>query len=324
MALFAARSRLRLRWPRRARASALCVVAAFASAIAAAPLAIAAGQSPPALLLANLYRADPDLRDWWVSEKLDGVRSFWDGQQLLTRGGERIAAPSWFTAGWPAEPMDGELWAGRDRFEQASAAVRRQTPDDAAWRELRFMVFDLSARGGPFDARIPAIGQQVQALHQEWVQAVGQRKVASQAELQALLRSTVAVGGEGLMLHRGASLYRAGRSGDLLKLKTRLDADARVVAVLPGRGKYQGAMDALRVEAVDSAGERTGLRFKLGTGFSDAERRAPPAVGTFVTYRFRDLNTSGVPRFASFLRVRGDLGDPAGAPDRSPRHFTRQ
>ena len=314
----AARSRSRLRFPRRGWIPAFLTVAALASAADAAPPATAAGHGPPALLLANLYRADLDLRDWWVSEKFDGVRGYWDGTQLLTRGGETVAAPAWFTAGWPAVPMDGELWAGRGRFEQASAAVRRRTPDDAAWRGLRFMVFDLPAHGGPFAERIPAIEQLVAGLRQEWVQPVAQRQLTSHAELHALLRNTVAAGGEGLMLHRGASAYQAGRPGDLLKLKLHLDAEARVLAVLPGRGKYEGLMGALLVEPVDDAGQRSGARFKLGSGFTDAERRAPPAVGTLVTYRYRALNTSGVPRFATFLRVHIDLASPPAEPPRSP------
>ena len=100
----------------------------------------------PALLLAGRYRPGIDLRDWWVSEKYDGVRAHWDGRQLRTRGGERIAAPAWFTAGWPALPMDGELWAGRGRFEHAQSAAAREQPDDAQWRALRYMVVDLPAQ----------------------------------------------------------------------------------------------------------------------------------------------------------------------------------
>lgn len=294
-------------------------LAVLLSLLVTASSVAAAGHALPALSLAKIYRADLDLSDWWVSEKYDGVRGYWDGTRLLTRGGETVAAPAWFTAGWPATPMDGELWAGRGRFEQASGTVRQQTPDDAAWRAMRYMVFDLPAHGGPFDARIPAIAQLVGDLNQAWVQPVAQRKVASHAELQALLRSTAAAGGEGLMLHRAASVYRSGRSDDLLKLKPYLDAEARVLAVLPGRGKHHGAMGALRVEAVDAAGQATGLRFRLGTGFTDAQRRAPPAVGTLITYRYRDLNPSGVPRFASFLRIRSDFADAVPAAD--PFHF---
>lgn len=255
----------------------------------------------PALLLAGRYRPGIDLRDWWVSEKYDGVRAHWDGRQLRTRGGERIAAPPWFTAGWPALPMDGELWAGRGRFEHAQSAAAREQPDDAQWRALRYMVFDLPAHPGSFDERLAALRAAVSALDHTWVQAVPQRKVAGDAELQALLREVVRGGGEGLMLHRGASLYRAGRGDDLLKLKTHDDAEARVIAHVPGKGKHAGRLGALMVETPE------GRRFALGTGFTDAQRADPPPVGSWVTYRFRGLHEgSGLPRFASFLRVRSD------------------
>lgn len=255
----------------------------------------------PALLLAGRYRPGIDLRDWWVSEKYDGVRAHWDGRQLRTRGGERIAAPPWFTAGWLALPMDGELWAGRGRFEHAQSAAAREQPDDAQWRALRYMVFDLPAHPGSFDERLAALRAAVSALDHTWVQAVPQRKVAGDAELQALLREVVRGGGEGLMLHRGASLYRAGRGDDLLKLKTHDDAEARVIAHVPGKGKHAGRLGALMVETPE------GRRFALGTGFTDAQRADPPPVGSWVSYRFRGLHEgSGLPRFASFLRVRSD------------------
>ena len=266
--------------------------------LAVAPRAFA---DAPALLLAGRYRPGIDLRDWWVSEKYDGVRAHWDGRQLRTRGGERIAAPAWFTAGWPALPMDGELWAGRGRFEHAQSAAAREQPDDAQWRALRYMVFDLPAHPGSFDERLAALRAAVSALDHTWIQAVPQRKVAGDAELQALLREVVRGGGEGLMLHRGASLYRAGRGEDLLKLKTHDDAEARVIAHVPGKGKHAGRLGALMVETPD------GRRFALGTGFTDAQRADPPPVGSWVTYRFRGLHEgSGLPRFASFLRVRSD------------------
>ena len=266
-------------------------------------LAVAQGAfaDAPALLLAGRYRPGIDLRDWWVSEKYDGVRAHWDGRQLRTRGGERIAAPAWFTAGWPALPMDGELWAGRGRFEHAQSAAAREQPDDAQWRALRYMVFDLPAHPGSFDERLAALRAAVSALNHTWIQAVPQRKVAGDAELQALLREVVRGGGEGLMLHRGASLYRAGRGDDLLKLKTHDDAEARVIAHVPGKGKHAGRLGALMVETPE------GRRFALGTGFTDAQRADPPPVGSWVTYRFRGLHEgSGLPRFASFLRVRSD------------------
>ncbi|WP_211474476.1 DNA ligase [Collimonas humicola] len=259
--------------------------------------ALSATPAPPPLMLANLYHPGISLADYWVSEKLDGVRGYWDGEKLLTRGGQRINAPPWFTANWPKTALDGELWAGRRQFSHAVSTVRRETPDDAAWRRMRFMVFDLPAYPGTFDQRLPALQSTLARLAVPWVLPVEQIKLNDHSALQRLLRQTVRQGGEGLMLHRGASLYRAQRSDDLLKIKTHEDAEAKVIGHLPGKGKYQGMLGALLVETPD------GLRFKLGSGFSDAQRRQPPALGSVVTYRFRGLNDSGIPRFASFMRV---------------------
>ena len=279
----------------------LGVVGALHPAIAGTPLPSA---SPP-LMLANIYRPGIVLADYWVSEKYDGVRGYWDGQQLWTRGGERVAAPAWFTAGWPQIAMDGELWAGRGQFGKALSTVRQQTPNDSAWRVMRFMVFDLPAQGGPFTDRIPVLNGVVSQIDQQWVQAVVQLKVANPQALQLLLAQTVKNGGEGLMLHRSTSLYKGLRSDDLLKLKTHEDAEATVVAHIPGQGKYAGKLGALLLEMPPVAGQPA-QRFKLGTGFSDAQRQNPPAIGQRVTYRFRGMNDSGIPRFASFVRVRED------------------
>lgn len=280
---------------RRAALAWLCACAAARPALAGA------GDHAPALVLATSYRPGIDLRDWWVSEKYDGVRAHWDGARLRTRGGDTIAAPTWFTAGWPATPLDGELWAGRGAFAAAQAAVARQQPDDAPWRRLRYMVFDLPAHSGRFDQRLAALQRTVTAIAQPWVQAVPQRRVANDAELQALLREVVRGGGEGLMLRRGSSLHIPGRGDDLLKLKPFDDAEARVLAHLPGQGRHAGRLGALLVETPE------GLRFRLGSGFSDAERANPPPVGSWVTYRYRGTHAgSRLPRFASFLRVRRD------------------
>ncbi len=271
------------------------------TALAPLPARPAALAAAPALMLANIYRQGMTVADYWVSEKYDGVRGFWDGRQLLTRGGEQVAAPAWFTAGWPAVAMDGELWAGHGAFAKAVSTARQQTPADGAWRGMVFMVFDLPAQGGTFDERIPALNRLVAQLNRPWVRPVTQTKLANHAELMALMRKTVNAGGEGLVLHRGASLYRGLRSDDLVKLKPFEDAEARVIGHVAGRGRYEGAMGALLVETP------SGLRFKLGTGFTAAQRRHPPPVGTWVTYRFRDINPSGVPRFASFLRLGEDM-----------------
>lgn len=260
--------------------------------------------APPALLLAQVYRPGLPLAGYWVSEKYDGIRGYWDGQRLRTRGGETVHAPAWFTAGWPSTALDGELWAGRGRFERALSTTRQLRPDDEAWRHLRFMVFDLPHHGGSFDERLPVLQATVSALGQPWVMAVPQQRVANDAALQALLQRVVRGGAEGLMLHRGASYYQAGRSDDLLKLKPHDDAEALVVGHLPGQGRHAGRLGALLVEMP------SGRRFRLGSGLSDAERDRPPPLGSLVTYRYRGLHPGGQPRFASFMRLHSA---PAGA-----------
>lgn len=269
-----------------------------ASAEAANTTAAAhATAAPPALLLASVYRQGIPVTAFWISEKLDGVRARWDGTQLIARGGHTIAAPAWFTEGFPAVAIDGELWLGRGRFDEVSGAVRSRHPEPSIWKEIRFMAFDLPDHPGSFDQR----QQQLNNLGAPHLTPVHQQKLANEAALMALLDRVTANGGEGLMLHRGNAMYRAGRSDDLLKLKRHEDAEAVVIAHLPGKGRLTGMMGAILVEMPN------GQRFKIGSGFSDEQRRHPPAVGSVVTYKFYGLTANGIPRFASFLRVYSDF-----------------
>ena len=285
----------------RRQACLACVAVTMAPLGAGLSAPVLAGTAPP-LMLARNHRPGVPLADYFVSEKYDGVRGYWDGQRLLSRGGNPIAAPDWFTAGWPATPMEGELWAGRGQFEMSVSTVRQSVPDEAAWRTLRFMAFDLPTQGGPFEQRLVALNAMVARLNQPWLHAVEQVRGTTEAALQQQLRSTVAAGGEGLMLHRASALYVAQRSDDLRKLKPLDDAEASVVGHVPGKGKHTGQLGALLVELPATDGQAA-RRFKLGTGLSDAQRRAPPAVGSWVTFNYRGLTGAGVPRFASFVRV---------------------
>jgi DNA ligase-1 len=258
--------------------------------------------TPPPVMLANVYAADADIdvTEYWVSEKYDGVRAWWDGRNLVTRAGNVIHAPAWFIAGWPDTPLDGELWIGRGQFEEVSGAVRDAVPDDASWRPVRYMVFDLPLHDGVFSERLTALHDLLHRVAIAQLQVVPQFKVASHAELEMALQMTVAAGGEGLMLHRGDSLYRAERNNDLLKFKTYEDAEARVIGHTPGKGKYAGSLGALVVERSD------GLRFSIGSGFTDQQRSAPPPIGACVTFAYHGLTANRVPRFARFLRMRQD------------------
>jgi DNA ligase-1 len=259
-------------------------------------------RNDPALMLANVYREDLalNLSQFWVSEKLDGVRAFWTGSRLLTRAGHAIAAPAWFTARLPRFALDGELWGGRDSFDRTSGIVRATQPSDSAWRTIKYMLFDMPQEGGSFDDRLSRLQRLVPARQIAWLEAIEQIRLTDAIRLEAKLREIEAVGGEGLMLHRGASVYVAGRSNDLLKLKSFADAEAKVVGHESGNGKYAGMMGALLVQRAD------GMRFKIGSGFSDEERAEPPPIGSWITYAYNGETNSGLPRFPRYLRMRHD------------------
>ncbi|EPZ16879.1 hypothetical protein M622_10185 [Thauera terpenica 58Eu] len=267
------------------------------------PATHARADPPPALMLAGRWQPGLDPAACWVSEKLDGVRAYWDGQRLRFRSGRPIAAPAWFTAGLPARALDGELWLGRGRFAELSGLVRREAGDDRAWQQVRYMIFDLPGEEASFELRLRRLHEVIAAAALPWVQAVPQFRVDDEVALAATLARVVAGGGEGLMLHRADARWQAGRSDALLKLTPFLDAEARVVAHLPGKGRHAGVLGALELESAD------GRRFRVGTGLSDAQRREPPAIGSLVSYRYRELTAKGMPRFPVFLRVRSPGAD---------------
>jgi DNA ligase-1 len=265
----------------------------------ALPVAGSAAE-PPAILLAEVYRDQVDVTRYLVSEKLDGVRAIWDGSTLRFRSGKEMNAPRWFVDGLPKRPLDGELWIARGKFERLSGIVRKDVPDDNEWRQVRYMIFELPGAPGSFRERAEAMREIVRQTNIPWLREIEQFSVVDRNSLQKRMKEVVKAGGEGLMLHRADALYETGRSDTLLKMKPWEDAEATVIGHLPGKGKYSGMLGALRVRTVD------GKEFSLGSGFTDTQRREPPALGATVTYRFHDLTNTGMPRFASFLRVCGD------------------
>lgn len=254
----------------------------------------------PAPMLASRASAHIDITSYLVSEKLDGVRARWDGRALWTRSGNRIDVPEAFTRGWPAQPMDGELWLGRGRFQEISDLVRALRRNDRAWRPVRFMAFDLPGDSSHFAKRTLRLQALVASARSINLGHIPQRHLTSRALLDARLAAVIAEGGEGLMLHHALGPYRAGRSDFLLKLKRGQDAEARVIGYRPGKGKYAGMIGALLV--VDARGRR----FALGSGLRDADRTEPPTIGSTVTFRYDGLTAKGTPRFARYLRVRRD------------------
>lgn len=260
-----------------------------------------AAASKPELVLANVYNTDIEVEQYWVSEKLDGVRAYWDGKQLITRGGNVIAAPAWFVADFPTQALDGELWLARNKFAETLSIVSKHQPIDSEWQNIRYYVFELPDAVGTFTARVRAMQTLVAQQNSPYLKKVSQFRLANQEALFTKLQALEQQGAEGLMLHHQDSLYHTGRSQALLKLKSYQDNEATVIGYRPGKGKYQGMVGALIVRTAD------GREFAIGSGLTDLLRQNPPAKGTVVTYRYNGYTNNGIPRFARFLRVREDF-----------------
>lgn len=253
----------------------------------------------PPILLAHKWENDVDLTGWWVSEKLDGVRAYWDGQRFISRLGNEFFAPKWFTQGFPQTPLDGELWGGRKLFQRTVGIVKRQD-ESPLWKELQYVVFDAPSHGGVFEERVSFIESTLNELRINWLVAHKHERCGGTEHLRAELARVEGLGGEGLMVRKPQSRYEAGRSSTLLKVKSFHDAEARVLAHVPGLGRHKGRLGALMVELTD------GTQFNVGTGFSDAERENPPRIGSIITFRYQELSNAGVPRFPSFVGERID------------------
>ena len=256
--------------------------------------------SGPPLLLAESWDNATDLSDWWMSEKLDGVRAYWDGRQFLSRQGNIYHAPDWFIEGLPAVPLDGELWIDRKKFQRTVSIVRRQDKNDL-WNEVRFLVFDAPAVNGGFEDRLAFLKDALAKGAAKFALQHPHERCKDLEALRAELARIESLGGEGLMLRQPGSKYVAGRSTTLLKVKTFHDAEAVVVGHQAGAGRHKGRMGALLVRLPN------GTDFAIGTGFSDRERENPPAIGATVTFRYQELSDAGVPRFPSWVGVRYDV-----------------
>jgi len=269
--------------------------------------ASADSKTVPPLLLAHSWDNVQDLSGYWMSEKLDGIRAYWNGKTFISRLGNEFYAPDWFVQGLPDLILDGELWAGRKKFQRATSIVRRQDRSDH-WKEITFVVFDAPAFNGPFEDRMAAVQNALDPAKTPYAKPIEQERCRDMDHLRAELARVEKMGGEGLMMRRPGSKYEIGRSFSLLKVKNFHDAEAKVVGHQAGTGKHKGRLGSLLVELPN------GIQFSVGTGLSDKERQAPPPIGSMITFRYQELSDTGVPRFPSYVGIRLDIHGPPAAP----------
>ncbi|MCK5870668.1 MAG: DNA ligase [Methyloprofundus sp.] len=253
----------------------------------------------PELMLAKVFQPSVKVTDYWVSEKLDGVRARWNGHQLISRGGILLIVPSWFVIDFPNTSLDGELWIARGKYQKTVSIIRKQKAH-SGWQQVKFMVFDLPEHLGIFSDRVAAMRDLNIQIQSTYLGFISQYQLGSNKELMLQLNAITDQGGEGLMLHHKLGLYHRGRSNDLLKLKLFTDAEATALDYRAGKGKFTGKMGAIKVKS------DTGKVFYIGSGFSHKERENPPAIGSTISFRHQGLTDSGIPRFAVFIRVRNE------------------
>lgn len=252
------------------------------------------------IMLPQIYRDNIEVGGWLMSEKLDGVRGYWDGKQLFSKNGNLFHPPPAFTRDLPPFPLEGELWGGRGTFEQTISIVKKHSPHDGWLKNIRFAIFDVPQEPGTFIQRIAKASNWFSNHPSQFAFVIHQKRVKDADHLKQELERIEIAGGEGLIVRKPDALYDAGRSDEILKVKSFFDREAIVIEHLPGKGRHQGRLGSLLV----AFPEDSSIRFKIGTGFSDAQRSKPPPIGALITFKYYGFYKSGIPKFPSFLRVR--------------------
>lgn len=244
-------------------------------------------------MLANPY-SEQDPTNYWISEKLDGVRAIWDGTNFVSRGGNTFPAPQWFRDLMPAFTLDGELWTGRKRFQEVADIMKRKTPLDSDWKKVKFRVFDAPLITGGFEARLECVKMNLPM--NDHINFVQHLQCKSRQHLEDCYQFLLGKGAEGVMLRAPDSPYVEGKSSLLLKYKP-IDTDEGVLISTEPSEKLNGAVGALVLAW-------RALTIRIASGITDAMRQSPPPVGSSITFEYRGVTEHGQPRHATFIAVR--------------------
>jgi DNA ligase-1 len=247
----------------------------------------------------GVYQGNEQIANWVMSEKLDGVRGYWNGTGLQTRQGKRIYAPTWFLENFPPFALDGELWSDRNQFEFIQATVLDEKPSED-WKKITYNIFEVPEAVGDFPTRLQKAREWFSIHPNRQVKIIPQIECENNDHLQRFLKEIELKGGEGVIIKDPSQEFHTGRSPHVLKVKGFSDMEGAVVAINPGKGKFENMMGSLTIKL------ENGLIFDLGTGFSNEVRKDPPEIGTMVTFKHFGFTKNGLPKFASYLRIRKD------------------
>ena len=226
-----------------------------------------------------------------MSEKLDGVRAFWDGEKLISRSGNVFAAPAFFTKDFPKHQLDGELWTSRDDFSNVVSIVNKKEEHNG-WNKLSYNIFEVPQAKGNLLERLSAVKET------KYIKIIKQIKVKDTQHLDDFLKTVEKKGGEGVVVRDGDLEYYTGRDNNALKVKSYIDTECEVVGYHQGQGKYEGLLGSL------SCRMKNMQVIKIGSGFNEYERKNPPKIGAIITFKYYGLTSKGNPRFPIFVRER--------------------
>lgn len=271
-----------------------------------------AGEKPGfSLVKPSQYNPNQNLDGWVMSEKFDGIRAYWDGNQLFTKNGNVIHAPKSFTENLPSFELDGELWLGRQQFELTASVVLDKTPG-MGWNRISYQVFEVPNQPGNLMQRLEVLLAYLKKHKSSHVQIIKQLPIKGHEQLERYMDSLIEQGAEGLVIRDSRLPYQIGRQASLQKLKPKYDAECTVKGYTNGKGKYTGKVGAIICELSEQQIQQSFSKLKkldtrvikIGSGLTDDFRSNPPKIGNQVTFQYMGYTNSGLPRFPVFLRVR--------------------
>lgn len=237
--------------------------------------------------------------NYLYSEKLDGIRAYWDGKALYTRGGKRLAPPSFFTQNFPPFAIEGELWSKRGDFE-GIASIVKSSKNPKNWEKLKFYIFEVPHQKGGILQRLEVLQTYLNTHFAPYIQIIPQTPINSLEELMQALQKIQDLGGEGLVVRDKDEEYYTGRSKKAMKLKPYLDRECKILSYTQGEGRFKNQVGAILCLDEDKT-------FKIGSGMSEEFRKNPPKIGTIITYKYFGLTQKGLPKFPTFLRIREEI-----------------
>jgi len=250
----------------------------------------------PNLLLLKSYNTDVNVTNWLMSEKLDGVRGYWNGKELISRSGKAFAVPSWFTKDFPSFEIDGELWTKRGDFEHIISIVNKQKAHEG-WRDISYNIFEVPHQKGGLLERLEVLKKWLGKYPNKFIKIIPQKVCQSSEHIKEELKRVEVLGAEGLVVRNPKALYIDKRTSEALKVKSFQDDECVITGYTKGHGKFDGLVGALKCAWQDRI-------LKIGSGLSDKERKNPPKIGTEITFKYNGLTQKGNPKFPVFLRVR--------------------